>query len=56
MATYTKNCKYNACAYKEKNCQYVAKKYCITCVVKNGKYANYKELPLKYTINGNFFS
>lgn len=40
----------------KKNSQCVTKKYYTTYIVKKEKYANCKELPLKYTIDGNFFS
>ena len=54
-ATYTKNWKCDACAQKEENCQYVRKEYCTIYAIKKRKYANCKELPPKYTTNGNFF-
>ena len=55
MAIFTKNRRCNTCIYRKENCQCVGKKYCITCVIKKEKYANYKELSPKYTTNINFF-
>lgn len=55
MATYTKNQRCDIYIDKEKNYQYVKKKYCTTCVIKKEKYTNCKILSPKYTTNGYFF-
>ena len=55
IATFTNNQRYDACAHSEENCQYIGKKYCITCAIKKGKCANCQELHPKCTTNGNFF-
>ena len=53
--TWTKNQRCDTCAYQEKNCQYVRKKYYNTCVIKKRKCVDYKDLPPKCTTNSNFF-
>ena len=54
-ATYTKNRRCDTYAHREENCECVGKKYCTTCAIKKGKYANCKKLSPKCTTNGNFF-
>ena len=39
----------------KKICQFVGKKYCTIFIIKKRKYNTCKELPSKYTINGNFY-
>ena len=54
----TLNCskyrKCDTCAYREEHCQCISKKYYATCTIKNGKYADCKELPPKCTSDSEF--
>ena len=53
--TYTKNRKYDVCAHREENCQYVGKEYYTTYTIKKRKCADCKELSSQCTTNGNSF-
>lgn len=53
---YSKIQKYNSCAHQESICQYVTKKYCVTYLIKKGKYIDYEDLPLKCTSDYKYFS
>lgn len=54
----TPNCfksqKCDTCTYKEKHCQYISKKFCITCTIKRKKCINCKELLPKCTLDNEF--
>lgn len=50
--------KYDLYAHQEAICQYISKKYFLTCKLKKGKYEDYKKLSLKYSkflMNYDFF-
>lgn len=55
MSTVIKYKRCNSYTQKKENYQYMTEKYYITCIIKNAKYDNYKELLFSCTIDSNIF-